>query len=197
MVRLTDRPDMTLDVSVDVKEQHNNSNNNTKHIGGQPRLFFPLFVFFIYIATKIFFLHNHLIILIQINYQNSDNTRSISPGARTDSSDLVWSEDTRMNSRSAYRKSIMRSGFFPLSVTWIFFLVSSNFIFILRSPSFGPTHSIAAINSNYQVAHRGCNKSSYRPYLNVEKMILRILQKFLYLFFTFENIYYSNYLMSI
>ena len=28
VVRLTDRPDMTLDVSVDVKQQHNNDNNS-------------------------------------------------------------------------------------------------------------------------------------------------------------------------
>ena len=27
MVRLTDRPDMTLDVTVDVKQQYNNNNN--------------------------------------------------------------------------------------------------------------------------------------------------------------------------
>ena len=28
VVRLTDRPDMTLDVSVDVKQQHNNNNKS-------------------------------------------------------------------------------------------------------------------------------------------------------------------------
>ena len=27
VVRLTDRPDMTLDVTVDLKQQHNNNNN--------------------------------------------------------------------------------------------------------------------------------------------------------------------------
>ena len=32
VVRLTDRPDMTLDVTVDLKQQHNNNDKSTKKV---------------------------------------------------------------------------------------------------------------------------------------------------------------------
>ena len=32
VVRLTDRPDMTLDVTVDAKQQHNNNNKSTQKV---------------------------------------------------------------------------------------------------------------------------------------------------------------------
>ena len=53
MVRLTDRPDMTLDVlpCMDEKQQYNNNNNYSHAV--IERILGTLFVFFMYLAIRI------------------------------------------------------------------------------------------------------------------------------------------------